>query len=278
MGTPLGDFVRAKRDSIQPATLGLPDHGRRRSPGLRRLDLATRAGISVEYLTRIEQGRDRNPSVAVLNALADALSLAPAEREHLRYLAKITGGECTAHARPAPPSREVRPAVRETLRLLEPGIAAVTNRLGDILAHTGGFGALMDGTGLLDPDEPNLTRYVFTDSRARGLFTDWDDIADEVAFDLWRGPSAESAEWLTAELAPAAGPDFTRRMNRHLVPRRGVLRLAHPSGHALRLDRETLELAGDGQQIVVLLPADEATEQALGRLLRPARGSLRAIS
>ncbi|MGV9351164.1 helix-turn-helix domain-containing protein, partial [Streptomyces spiralis] len=58
MGTPLGDFIRAKRDSIQPESFGLPDRGRRRSPGLRRADLATRAGISVEYLTRIEQGRD----------------------------------------------------------------------------------------------------------------------------------------------------------------------------------------------------------------------------
>src|SRR4051794_23062968 len=108
MGTPLGDFVRAKRDSIQPGSLGLPDHGRRRSPGLRRSDLAARAGISVEYLTRIEQGRDRNPSVAVVHALADALALDPSERDHLRYLTKITGGECSAHARPVPPRREVR--------------------------------------------------------------------------------------------------------------------------------------------------------------------------
>src|ERR671937_1268572 len=102
MGTPLGDFIRAKRDSIQPESLGLPDRGRRRSPGLRRSDLAARAGISVEYLTRIEQGRDRNPSVSVVNALADALSLDPDERNHLRYLAKITVGVCTPHRPPAP--------------------------------------------------------------------------------------------------------------------------------------------------------------------------------
>lgn len=75
MGTPLGDFVRARRDSIQPESLGVPDSGRRRSPGLRRMDLAARAGISVEYLTRIEQGRDRNPSIGVVNALADGLGL-----------------------------------------------------------------------------------------------------------------------------------------------------------------------------------------------------------
>ncbi|MGW0869465.1 helix-turn-helix domain-containing protein [Streptomyces sp. NPDC002740] len=278
MGTPLGDFVRAKRDSIQPQSLGLPDRGRRRSPGLRRLDLAARAGISVEYLTRIEQGRDRRPSVAVVHALADALSLDASERDHLRYLAKITGGECSAHPRPVPSDRQVRPSVRETLRLLEPGIAMVTNRLGDVLAHTGAFESVTGASGLLDTDAPNLTRYVFTDARARTFFADWDDIADEQAFDLWLGPSAENSEWLTAQLATLAGPDFTRRRNRHVVPRRGVLRLDHPSGCELRLRRETLELPSDAQQLVVFLPADDETAQAVEQLRQRPHGRLRAIS
>ncbi|RKN45015.1 helix-turn-helix domain-containing protein [Streptomyces hoynatensis] len=278
MGTPLGDFVRAKRDSIQPETLGLPERGRRRSPGLRRSDLAARAGISVEYLTRIEQGRDRNPSVAVVNALADALSLDSAERGHLRYLAKITGGECAVHPRPAPPRREVRPSVLRTLHLLEPGIAVVTNRLGDLLAHTGGFAVVTEGTGLLDGETPNLTRYVFTDPRARAFFADWDEVADEQAFDLWLGPSIENSEWFSAELASQAGPEFTRRLNRHVVPRRGVLRLAHPSGCTLRLQRETLELIDDAQQLVVFLPADEATAEAVDGLRGATHGHLRAIS
>ncbi|MEU1404958.1 helix-turn-helix transcriptional regulator [Streptomyces sp. NPDC005728] len=278
MGTPLGDFVRVKRDSIQPQALGLPDHGRRRSPGLRRVDLAARAGISVEYLTRMEQGRDRNPSVAVVNALADALSLDPAERNHLRYLAKITGGECSAHTRPAPARRDVRPGVLETLRLLEPGIALVTNRLGDILASTSAFEAVMGGSGLFDADAPNLTRYVFTDSRSRSFFADWDEVADEQAFDLWLGPGIETSEWLTAELAPVAGPEFTRRLNRHVVPQRGVLRLHHPSGCELRLLRETLDLSSDAQHLVVFLPADEATAEAVDRLRDRSRGRLRAIS
>ncbi|WP_327667669.1 helix-turn-helix transcriptional regulator [Streptomyces sp. NBC_00485] len=278
MGTPLGDFIRARRDSLQPESLGLPNHGRRRSPGLRRLDLAARAGISVEYLTRMEQGRDRNPSVAVVNAIADALSLDPAERNHLRYLAKITGGECVAHARPAPPSRDVRPSVLETLRLLEPGIAVVTNRLGDILAHTSGYEAVVSETGLLDAGSPNLTRYVFTDPRARTFFADWDDVADQQAFDVWLAPSAESSEWFSTELAHAAGLDFTRRMHRHLVPKRGVLRLHHPLGCELQLVRETLELSEDAQQLIVFLPADEETAQAVDRLRRRRHGRLRAIS
>lgn len=143
--------------------------------------ISRRAGISVEYLTRIEQGRDRNPSVAVVNALADALSLSPTERTHLRYLTKITGGECTARTRPAPPPRHVRDAVQQTLHLLEPGIAVLTNRLGDILAHTCAYQSVTNGSGLLDTETPNLTRYVFADPRARTFFADWDDVADEQA-------------------------------------------------------------------------------------------------
>jgi transcriptional regulator with XRE-family HTH domain len=278
MGTPLGDFIRAKRDSIQPESLGLPERGRRRSPGLRRSDLATRAGISVEYLTRIEQGRDRNPSIAVVNALADALSLDPSERTHLRYLTKITGGECARHAQPAPARRDVRESVVETLRLLEPGIALVTNRLGDVLAHTSGYESIMSASGLLETGAPNLTRYVFTDLRARTFFTDWDDIADEQAFDLWLGPSVENAEWLTAELAPIAGPDFTRRFNRHVMPKRGVLRLNHPTAHELHFHRETLELSADAQQLVVFLPADDTTAQRAEQLRHRPLGRLRAIT
>ncbi|MFJ6899500.1 helix-turn-helix domain-containing protein [Streptomyces hokutonensis] len=263
MGTPLGDFVRAKRDSIQPESFGIPDRGRRRSPGLRRSDLAARAGISVEYLTRIEQGRDRNPSPAVVNALADALSLDAAEREHLRYLTKITGGACPSHRRPAPPSREVRPTVLATLQLLEPAPAFVTNRLGDVLAHTTGFELVMRGSGLLETREPNLTRYVFTDPRARTFFPDWDQVADEQAFDLWLGPSLETSEWFTADLAPLAGQEFTRRLNRHLPPPQVPIR----TGHELRWQRERLELPRtDAQELVVFLPADHTTAQALERL------------
>ncbi|WP_262284791.1 helix-turn-helix domain-containing protein [Micromonospora sp. MA102] len=278
MGTPLGDFVRAKRDSIRPESFGLPDGGRRRSPGLRRSELAVRAGISVEYLTRIEQGRDRNPSHSVLHALADGLSLDAGERHHLRYLAKITGGACPGHRPPAPPNREVRPTVLETLRLLEPGVAFVTNRLGDVLAHTGGFELVVGATGLLDAEAPNLTRYVFTDPRARTVFPDWDQVADEQAFDLWLGPSAESSEWFSVQLAPVAGQEFTRRLHQHLPPPAVPLRLDHPVAGELRWHREKLELPStDAQELVVLLPADETTARAVERLRHHRHGALRAV-
>jgi transcriptional regulator with XRE-family HTH domain len=241
--------------------------------------LAARAGISVEYLTRIEQGRDRHPSDPIVNALADALSLGAAERTHLHYVAKITGKVCAGRSRPAPPDRTVRPTVRQILELLEPGVAFVTNRLGDVLAHTDGFALVMGDTGLLDADVPNLTRYVFTHPQARTTFVNWHQVADEQVFNLWLGPSAETFEWFLADFAPVAGAEFTRRLHRHVPPPRGPLTMSHPRADQLRWDRETVELpAPDAQQLVIWLPADEATAAALDRLhRRQQRTTLRAV-
>jgi transcriptional regulator with XRE-family HTH domain len=281
MGTPLGEFIRAKRDRTQPEDLGLAVQHRRRAPGLRRTELAARADISVEYLTRIEQGRDRNPSVAVVNAIADALGLDLAERRHLAYLAKITGGACAGSRRREPPRRQVRPEALQVLQLLQPTAAAmITNRLGDVLACTPALRTVMAATGLLDSDPANLTWFVFTDPRARDIFPDWDQVADEQAFNLWLGPSAASSEWFRAELAPIAGPPFTGRLAQHLPPPRRPLRMRHPpSGHELSWNRETLELpAPDEQQLVVYLPADQQTSRVLGQLrLEGQDRALRAI-
>jgi transcriptional regulator with XRE-family HTH domain len=280
VGTPLGDFIRAKRDRTRPDDLGVPVQARRRAPGLRRTELAARAGISVEYLTRIEQGRDRHPSSPVVNAIADALGLDVAERRHLAYLTKISGDVCASRRHREPPARQVRPEVLQVLRLLEPSVAIVTNRLGDILACTDDFRAVMGATGLLDADPPSLTRYVFTDPRARDTFPDWAQVADEQAFNLWLGPSAGTHEWFTADLAPAAGPEFTRRLAQHLPPPPRPLRLRHPATpQELRWNRETLELpAPDDQQLVIYLPADQQTARTLSDLRRHSQPRpLRAI-
>jgi transcriptional regulator with XRE-family HTH domain len=276
VSSPVGDFVRTRRDATRPESLGMPPGARRRAPGLRRSELASRAGISVEYLVRIEQGRDRNPSVSVLNALCDALDLDVAERQHLRYLAKITAGTCAgAQARP---QQDVRPTVRTMLAQFEPGIALVTNRLGDILAYTSGFDLLARPTGLLDADAPNLTRFVFTDERARDVFPDWDRVADERTFDLWLGPSVESSAQFIAELSPIAGDEFTSRLNQHALPPRVALRWTHPVVGELTFDREVMELpADDAQQLVALLAADDRTADALNRLRVAAGPQLRAV-
>lgn len=266
MSTVLGEFLRSRRDAARPADFGLPAGARRRVPGLRRSELAALAGISVEYLVRLEQGRDRNPSESVLRALAGALRLGVAERDHLWHLTRLGGPVCGVSG-PQPRS-DLRPGVLRVLDQLEPGIAVVGNRLGDVLAYTTAFGALARPSGLLDGDRPNLTRYVFTHPRARETFPDWDRVADERAYDLWLGPSAVRSERFRAELADEAGEPFTRRVDRHAMPAPGPLRWRHPDAE-LRLEREVLELGPeDAQQLVVHLPADDATADALSRIGR----------
>jgi transcriptional regulator with XRE-family HTH domain len=277
MGTPLGDFLRARRDCTGPAAVGLPAGARRRAPGLRRSELAVLAGISVEYLVRIEQGRDRNPSAAVVNALAGALRLDASEREHLRHLTKITGGTC-AGAR-AQPGRDVRPGARRLLDGFEPGLAVISNRLGDLLACTSGFAAIARLAGLLEGDRPNLTRFVFTDPRARDVFPDWETVADEQVFALSCSPADDYSAAFRSSLSAQAGPQFTRRLSRHQPPARGTLRWTLPTIGELRWDREILELPpADAQQLTVLLPADQATSEAMTRLLRTGGAALRAVN
>jgi transcriptional regulator with XRE-family HTH domain len=244
---------------------------------LRRPELASLAGISVEYLVRIEQGRDRNPSVSVVNALADALGLDAGERDQLRHLAKRTSATCLGAL--AQPGVDVRPGVRAVLAQLEPGIALVTNRLGDVLAYTSGFDLLARPTGLLDTPLPNLTRFVFTDDRARRVFPDWEQVAVDRASDLWLSPFAERSERLVAELTAMAGAEFTKRLHRHRSGHNGPQAWRHPVAGELRLEREVLELpVADGQQLVVLLPADESTAEAVNRMRRATTGTLRAVN
>ncbi|MDQ7910738.1 helix-turn-helix transcriptional regulator [Phytohabitans sp. ZYX-F-186] len=263
----LGEYLRGRREAITPARVGLPDGPRRRTPGLRRAELATLAGVSVEYLTRLEQGRDRHPSPQVLGALADALRLDVDQRFHLHLLAKPGGGlVCSGRVTPA---STVRPTVRALLDRLEPAPAYVVNRLGSLIAYTEGFRRLARPVGLLDGDPPSLHRFLFTDPRARTAYPDWERRADEAAAALRfeaRDEGDEHTRELVDWLSVAAGGPFIERLSQPpaLARATGVHRLVHPEVGELSLAYETLDLpAGDYQQLVVYLPADEATGAAL---------------
>jgi transcriptional regulator with XRE-family HTH domain len=271
----LGAFLRARREAVTPAEAGLPTGARRRTPGLRRAELATLAGVSVDYLTRLEQGRDRHPSAEILGALGDALRLSGPERVHLRMLAKAGDGTACRGVAAEPPVRTVRPTVRALLDRLEPAPAVVVNRLGEVLAGTVGYERLAGPVGLLDGDPPNVVRFVFTDPRARTAYPEWDLVADRWAAGLpvvHRRGDPYLAE-LVEELTVTAGAAFTRRLRAAEVPRRtGVERFAHPGVGELRLAYETLDLPdADDQRLIVHLPADAATSAALDRLTGPVR-------
>ncbi|WP_351222837.1 helix-turn-helix transcriptional regulator [Streptomyces sp. NPDC002133] len=278
----LGLFLRSRREAVTPAEVGLPTGSRRRTPGLRRAELATLAGVSVEYVTRLEQGRDRRPSPPVLSALADALRLAPNERIHMHRLTKAADGgfSCMGGAMPV---RTVRPTVRALLERLEPTPAVLLNRLGEILARTGAYEQLMAPIGLLDGDPPNLARYVFTDARARTAFPDWDLVADEQVAALKHGPFRADPHIaaLADELTVTAGTAFAGRVTSvpGLPKAGGIMRLLHPEAGELRLAYETLDLpADDDQRLLVHLPADAAASAALDRLTGRRPGALRAVS
>ncbi|MEI5099930.1 helix-turn-helix transcriptional regulator [Streptomyces sp. PmtG] len=280
----LGAFLRTRREAVTPAEAGLPSGPRRRTPGLRRSEVAMLAGISVEYLTRLEQGRDRHPSPQVLGALADALRLSVEERLHMRRLHKVSssdGDPCCTGA--PPPSLDVRPTVRDLVHRLEPTPAVLLNRLSDILAYTTGYERIARPLGLLDGQRPNVVRFLFTDERARTAFPEWDRVADEqIAHLRSESPLVDPhVRELADELTVLAGAPFADRVAAVPgVPRRsGVQRLTHPEAGELRLSYETLALPDiDGQRLLVHLPADDATSAALDRLNGRQPGGLRAVS
>jgi transcriptional regulator with XRE-family HTH domain len=276
----LGTFLRARRETVTPASVGLPAGPRRRTPGLRRAELATLAGISVEYLTRLEQGRDRHPSAQVLAAIGDALRLSAEDRIHLRLLTKATTGHVCQAAEPA---SSVRPTIRAMLDRLEPTPAVVVNRLSDILAHTDGYVRVAGPIGLLDGHRPNLARFVFTDERARTAYPSWAAVADaQVAYLKIESYRADPhVTEMVEDLTITAGAAFTDRLGTTtaLPPRTGTELVHHPDVGPLRLDYETLDLTdADDQRLIVYLPADAATAAALDTLTGRRPGALRAVS
>lgn len=167
----LGEFLRAQRERCDPASLGLRTLGPRRTPGLRREELASLAGISVEYLIRLERGRDRRPSGPVVNALADVLGLDDHARAHLAALAAV-------HLDLA--DRDETDVVDDEVLALMEGWhepAVVMNRFLDVLAFNTLGRLVHERLGLSVGD--NLTRALFLDSRVRAAFGDVEDVMAE---------------------------------------------------------------------------------------------------
>lgn len=276
----LGTFLRTRREALSPVDAGLPVGTRRRTPGLRRAELATLAGVSVDYLIRLEQGRDTRPSPQVLAALAEALQLSDGDLDYLRRLSVVSNGtELCPQARPA--ARSVRPTVQALLDGLEPSPAFVVNHLSDLLAWTSGFERLARPVGILDGTTPNLVTYALADERARTAYPDWDDVADLHVANLFAEHYGDPAALaLVDRLDRAAGAAFSDRWARGATARRrtGVEALAHPEVGLLRLAFEMLDLPdADRQRLVVYLPADAATAAGLDRLAGRHPGALRSV-
>ncbi|WP_427919523.1 helix-turn-helix transcriptional regulator [Streptomyces sp. cg40] len=271
-GNELGDFLRARRAERDPHEAGFPDDGRlRRVPGLRREELAQLAHVSVDYVVRLEQGRTRRGSRAVLDALADALHLAPDERAYLFTLAEVAPGPV---ARPAG-RPEVAPRLRQLLDTMHDVPAMVLHRGMDVLAWNRAASALLTDFGALPPAERNLIRLTFLDADFRALYADWPRAAREcvavLRMEAGRTPHDPALTALVAELG-ARDPDFRTWWAGHQVrgPRQLTKTYVHPVAGELTLDVQQFTVDTHPEQLLVAYtaPPDSPSREALRFLLQ----------
>ncbi|SDT76937.1 Helix-turn-helix domain-containing protein [Streptomyces sp. TLI_053] len=262
----LAAFLRSRRERITPEQVGLPPTGRRRTPGLRREEVAQIAAVGVTWYTWLEQGREIQVSVQVLDAVARALLLDPSERAHLFTLA---GAEDPAPVRECP---TVTPAVRMTLDRMAPYPAAVINSRYDVLAHNAQYTGIVGDLAALPPEDRNLMWLAFTPSRFRDVLVDHEEERDVMVARFRSGMGDHGAEpaWraLLCRLRKAS-PVFDAAWQRHdvLRPGNGLKRFLVPEVGLLRLDYTSFWLGPvQGPRMVVYTPKDEETAALLSRL------------
>ncbi|GGY02566.1 helix-turn-helix transcriptional regulator [Streptomyces hiroshimensis] len=270
----LGAFLRARRSRLRPEDVALPDFGgRRRVAGLRREEIAQLAGVSVDYYTRMEQGRVPNPSPSVLDALARALRLDEEEIRHLHRLAR-TRPAAGRTPRPRTERQQVRPMLRLLLEELRDVPAMVMGRRMDVLAWNAAASALLGDLGAREPAERNIPRITFLDPASRDLYADWTACAREnVAYlhlEAGRYPDDPQLASLVGELS-LKSQDFRRWWAEHPVQDKtsGVKHFHHPVVGDLDLTYETLRVADDPDQALITYAAepDTPSHDALRMLL-----------
>lgn len=262
-GAELGTFLRARRARVTPAEVGLPAGvGPRRTPGLRREELASLAGISVDYYVRLERGKETRPSPSVVDALARALLLDDEEHEHLRELAARAGRHVPQ--RTAPPSRKVGPGVHLLLESLRPHPAHVISRTHDVLAANPGGLRLLAGIEDWPVKQRNVARYVFLHPAAREVFHDWDNQIRGCVARLralaGTDPDAPDLARLVGELL-LKSPDFARLWERYDVRghSEGRKTFHHPDVGDLTLGYQGLHLDGSPGHRMVAYFAEPGT-------------------
>ncbi|QWB24260.1 MULTISPECIES: helix-turn-helix transcriptional regulator [Streptomyces] len=262
-GTELGQFLRARRTQTLPEQVGLTvGPGLRRTPGLRREELATLAGMSIDYYVRLERGKETRPSPAVLDALARALRLDDAEHQHLRELAARAARYAPEPS--PPPSRTVRPHLKLILETLRPSPAYVISRSMDLLAWNPGGLALYAGIADWPAGQRNLARYLFLHPDARGLFPDWDEQVRGCVARLrslaGTAPDAPDLTRLVGELV-VKSPDFAGLWERYDVIGRKKLQKTfhHPEVGVLTLAGQSMQLEGTPGQRLGVYTADPGT-------------------
>ena len=267
-----GDFLRSRRERLAPSDVGLTDGFRRRTPGLRREEVAMLAGVGTTWYTWLEQGRDVRPSNEVLSALAGALQLDAIERRHLFVL----------HDRPAPERRttaieRIDAPLRRMLDALTQQPVYVLGRRWDVLAWNRAADVVYGPYERLEGDERNVLHLLFADPQHRRLLVDWEAVA-RASLAMFRADCARYAgdpdfERLVARLTRLS-PEFAQWWPRREVarPLAGRKRIDHPVVGRMLFEYSSYGV-GDGpdMKVIVFTPLEEeGTARKLDELLRGA--------
>jgi len=260
----LASFLRTRRERISPVDVGLPPGYRRRTPGLRREEVAQLAGVGVTWYTWLEQGRPINASSQVLEAVARTLRLDESEHSHLFRLAGVPDGSTR-------PVRVCEPAVRELVDALDPYPAMLVSARYDILAWNRAETALMGDYSTLPERCRNILWLLFTQPTWQELLVDQNDVAYVVArFRANMADHVGEPSWkeLVRELS-SVSPRFAELWERHDVAATTshIKRFLHPKLGLVRLLTTSLSLSDrPGVRLVASTPADEHARVAMMRL------------
>ncbi|HEY6758179.1 MAG TPA: helix-turn-helix transcriptional regulator [Baekduia sp.] len=269
----LADFLRTRRAALTPRDVGLPEGGRRRTPGLRREEVAQLAGVGTTWYTWLEQARDVRASRSVLEAVGEALRLTPAEHRHLLRLGR--GEEVEL---PGPGSERVSATLQRLIANLGPNPAYLIGRRWDYLAWNGASVALFGDPAQRPEGRRNHVWALFTDPERRALVTDWEETTRSVVgrfrADAARHVGDPAFEELIDDLKDASAV-FRRLWKRHEVVGdligRKVLR--HPDVGDLVFEHAALRPAeAPDQRLVLYSPLPEADTAAKMMALIEARG------
>jgi len=278
--TPLRTYLRHRRMKLDPAALGFPS-GRRRTPGLRREEVAQRANISPTWYTWLEQGRGGAPSADVLNRISRALMLTDAEHEHLFLLGLGRPPEVRYRK-----SDGVTPRLQRVLDALDPTPAVIRTAIWDVVAWNRAATVMLMDYGSLPPEQRNLLRFIFLDPRARAAQYDWETVARFVlgAFrvDAVRAGAAAEVEPLIDELSRLS-PEFRtmwRDNDVHSTHSEAIKHIRHPVLGPLAFEYSTFAVDGRTDlSMVVYNPATrEDAEQIKALIDTPSARTRSSIS
>jgi transcriptional regulator with XRE-family HTH domain len=263
----LGAYLRDRRARLDPASFGLAP-GRRRTPGLRREEVAQRANISATWYTWLEQGRGGAASADVLDRIARALMLTDVEREHLFLLGLGRPPEVRYHA-----AEGVSPRLQRVLDALSPTPAMIKTHMWDVVAWNDAAAATLTDYAALPQRERNLMRMMFANSRVRAAQEHWESVARFVvgvfrADTVRAGASAQVAGFV--EEMCALSPEFERmwRDNDVRGHGEGLKRIHHPHFGAIEMEMSVFAVDGRPDlSMLVYNPTDPAVHEMIRKLI-----------